>query len=92
MDISIFELLFFVFIAFAWPISMIRMLRNKSTKGKSLLFSCIILLGYVFGIGHKIFYDLDWVLIVYLLNAVLISADTVIFLFIRNKYEKERIS
>lgn len=92
MTISIFELLFFVLVACAWPISMLRMLRNKSTKGKSVLFSGILLLGYVFGIGHKFVYDLDWVVAVYFLNVLLIAADTIIYFYIKNKYEKEAAS
>lgn len=89
MNISIFELLFFVFIACAWPISMTRMIRNKSTQGKSVIFSLILLLGYVFGITGKFIYNPDWVVAVYFLNVLLISADTVIYFYIKNKYETE---
>jgi uncharacterized membrane protein len=89
MDISIFELLFFVFVACAWPVSIVRMLRNKSTKGKSLLFSGIVLLGYAFGIVHKYLYDLDPVVYVYFLNVALVVSDTIVFLHIRRRYEKE---
>ena len=92
MDISIFELLFIVFIACAWPISIIRMIRNKSTKGKSIIFSAILLLGYVFGISHKVIHSLDWVLAVYFLNVLLISADTVVYFYIKTKYEKRTAS
>ena len=89
MDISIFELLFFVFIACAWPISIVRMIKNKSTRGKSVFFSGIILLGYVFGIAHKYLFDPDIVVYVYYLNACLILTDTLVFLHIRRRYEKE---
>lgn len=89
MDISIYELFFFILVACAWPISIWRMIKNKSTKGKSLLFSCIILLGYVFGIAHKLIYDLDFVIYVYILNVVLVSADIIVFFAVKNKYEKE---
>ena len=85
---SIFELLFFALIACAWPISITRMIRNKSTKGKSIFFSSIVLLGYTFGIIHKCVYDLDVVLVVYILNFVLVAVDTVVFIYIKNKYEK----
>ena len=88
MNISVFELLFFVFIACAWPVSIIRMIRNKSTKGKSLLFSSIILLGYLFGIAHKYLYDPDIVVYVYFLNTALVLADTIVFLHIRRRYER----
>jgi len=88
MDISIFELLFFVFVACAWPISIARMVRNRSTQGKSLLFSGIVLLGYAFGIIHKYLYDLDPVVYVYYLNVALVLSDTVVYLHIRRRYEK----
>jgi hypothetical protein len=78
-----------VFIAFAWLISIARMIRNKSTKGKTVFFSCVVLLGYTFGIIHKCVYDLDWVLSVYILNLVLVATDTVVFRYIKNKYERK---
>ncbi|MDD5018608.1 MAG: hypothetical protein PHO15_10990 [Eubacteriales bacterium] len=88
MDISIFELFFFVFIACAWPISIARMIKNKSTKGKSLIFLCIILIGYAFGIVHKYLYDLDAVVFFYFLNFILVLGDIIVFLYTKNKYEK----
>ncbi len=92
MDISIFELLFFAFIACAWPVSIARMVRRRSTKGKSLLFSGIVLLGYTFGIIHKFLYDPDVVVCVYFLNAALVLTDTAVFLRIRRRYEQEAAS
>ena len=85
---SIFELGFFAFIACAWPISIIRMLRNKSTKGKSVFFSSVIVLGYAFGIIHKCITGIDWVIAVYILDFILVAVDTVVFIYIRNKYER----
>ena len=90
MDISIYELFFFVFIACAWPVSIVRMLRSKSTKGKSLIFICVILLGYALGIVHKVIYDPDAVIIVYFLNFLLVLTDIIVFLYIRNRYEARR--
>ena len=78
-----------MFIACAWPISIVRMIRSKSTKGKSLFFSSVIVLGYAFGIVHKCLYDLNWVLSVYILNFLLVSVDTAVFIYTRNKYERE---
>ena len=86
---SIFELGFFVFIACAWPISIVRMIKKKSTKGKSVFFSSVIVLGYAFGIVHKCLYDFDWVISVYILDFVLVSVDTAVFIYTRNKYERK---
>ena len=80
-----------MFIACAWPISITRMIRNKSTKGKSVFFSSIVVLGYAFGIVHKCVYDFDWVIAVYILDFLLVTVDTVTFLYIRNKYERRGI-
>lgn len=78
-----------MFIACAWPISIRRVVKNKSTKGKSLLFSCIVLLGYVFGIAHKFLFDLDYIVIVYFLNVTLVTVDTIVLLYTRHKYERK---
>ena len=88
MGISIYELFFFVFIAFAWPISITRMIKNKSTKGKSLLFSLIVLLGYAFGIIHKFLYSPDYVIYIYFLDFALVSVDIAVYFYVRNKYER----
>lgn len=77
-----------MFIACAWPISILRMIKNKSTKGKSVFFSSVIVLGYAFGILHKCLYDFDWVIAVYILDFVLVAIDTAVFIYTRNKYER----
>jgi hypothetical protein len=88
MGISIYELFFFMFIACAWPVSIIRMIRRKSTKGKSILFLLIVLLGYVFGIIHKFLYSLDFVVCVYFLDLALVMTDLAVYLYIRKRYER----
>jgi uncharacterized membrane protein len=90
MHISIFELFFFVFVALAWPISIARMLRRKSTKGKSLIFSGVVLLGYVFGILHKFIYSFDYVILIYFLDFALVAADMAVYFYVRHKYERGR--
>ncbi|MBQ5993649.1 MAG: hypothetical protein IJL57_04890 [Bacteroidales bacterium] len=42
----------------------------------------IIILGYVFGILHKVFYNYDWVVYLYLFNLLIVSFD----LFLYFKY------
>ncbi len=86
-DFSVFELLFFAFLMCAWPISILRMIRNKSTNGKSLFFSGIILLGYIFGIIHKLSRP-DLVIYVYFLVFAFVAADIAVFLYVRRRYER----
>ena len=72
---------------FAWPLSIIRSIRSKSTKGKSILFLIVIGAGYIFGIVHKLLYSMDIVLALYILNAVMVATDTVLY-FINRKRER----
>ena len=52
---SIFEAGMLLCFGFAWPISLVKAYRSRSTGGKSWLFSAVVILGYIFGITHKIF-------------------------------------
>jgi hypothetical protein len=38
-----------------------------------------VLVGYGAGILHKIFYNMDWVILFYLLNAVMVAVDMVLY-------------
>ena len=72
----------------SWPLSIARMYNSWSTGGKSIFFSCFILVGYVCGICAKIMtanYSLAFAF--YIINAVMVTVD--ILLWIRNRrYEK----
>lgn len=76
---SIFEALMLICFGFSWPCSIYISFKSKSTKGKSVLFLIIVNLGYIFGIMHKIFYNLDLVLILYCLNFFMVSLDIAIY-------------
>ena len=89
MYLSVFEAVMLLCFGFAWPVSIIRSIRSRSTKGKSLLFLIIIGIGYVSGIVHKFLFSKDIVLILYILNACMVSIDIVLFLINRRR-ERER--
>ena len=72
---SVFEIGMLACFGFAWPISIAKSIRTKSIEGKSLLFMYIIMSGYVFGMAHKIVYNLDIVLVLYALNFFMVFAD-----------------
>ena len=50
---EIFETIMIISFGISWPLSIVRSVRSKSTKGKSLLFMCFIAFGYVCGIIAK---------------------------------------
>ena len=52
-----FEAAMLVCFGLAWPVSIIRSWRSRSTGGKSIVFSVVILVGYLMGILNKVLYQ-----------------------------------
>lgn len=71
----------------AWPASIYRSIKSKSTKGKSIFFLIIILIGYISGTIHKLMFSRDIVLALYILNACMVSIDMILY-FINRRKEK----
>ncbi len=76
---SIFEVIMLVCFGAAWPLSIYKSYTSRSTKGKSVLFLIVILLGYVAGISHKVFYYYDAVVYLYILNFIMVLTDLLIY-------------
>lgn len=72
----------------AWPFSIIRSVRSKSTKGKSLFFLLVLILGYIAGIANKILSGADVTLYLYILNLLMVSTDAL--LWVRNRHGEKR--
>lgn len=86
---SIFEAGMLICFGIAWPISLVKSYKSRSTGGKSPLFSIVIIVGYLLGITHKILYSCDFVMVLYILNLLMVSAD--LCLWFRNR-RLERMS
>ena len=67
----------------SWPVNVWKSWRTRSAQGKSLLFLLLIFLGYVAGTLKKLFFDTDYVLVIYLINMSFVFADIV--LYFRNR-------
>ena len=75
--------------AAAWPFSIYKQYKTKSTKGKSVIFSFVIILGYIFGITNKfVMNDINYVLYFYFLVLCLVLIDTM--LYFRNRCYETR--
>jgi len=79
---SIFEVIMLVCFGAAWPPALYKSYTSRTSKGKSIFFLAIVLIGYVSGIFHKLFYNLDWVVFLYALNGAMVAVD--ILLYYRN--------
>ncbi len=88
---EILEIIMIVSFGASWPFNVIKSYKARTAKGKSLLFLCLILFGYVAGITSKLvnetymanFASKWYVLFFYVLNFVVVGAD--LLLYIRNK-------
>jgi len=84
---GIFEAIMLICFGIAWPFSIHRSYTSRSTNGKSLVFLVIVIIGYIAGITNKILTGIDYVIYLYILNTVMVTIDSL--LYIRNKrYEK----
>lgn len=77
---SIFEIIMLVCFGAAWPFSIYKSYKARSTKGKSAPFLVIILIGYAAGILNKLFYNFDNVVYLYALNMIMVAFDLVLYL------------
>lgn len=82
---SVLEVLMIVCFGVAWPINLYNSAKNRSTKGKNLLFMSFIVLAYVFGILNKLFVSVDGAVWFYLLNETMVLADYVLYFVNRRR-------
>lgn len=74
----------------SWPINLMQNVRAKTAKSMSLQFILLIIFGYVAGIGAKIYsHNINYVLIVYLLNLAVVCANLIVY-FINKKHDADK--
>lgn len=76
---SIYEIIMLICFGAAWPFSIYKSLKSKSTKGKSSLFMIVLIIGYVFGILNKLLVKCDYVIYLYIIDAVMVGIDLILF-------------
>ena len=77
MIAEIFEIIMIVCFGFSWPMNVIKSYKSRTTKGKSLWFLLLIIIGKLIGGNFK-----WYVLFFYVLNLVMVSTD--LALYVRN--------
>ena len=81
---ELFEAIMVICFGASWPLSVYKSFRSRTAKGKSLLFECLIAVGYLFGIiGKIITANITYVFFFYILYIIMVSAD--ICLYLRNR-------
>ena len=84
---SFFEALMLICFGAAWPVSIYRSYKSRVTSGKSVGFLIIIEVGYLSGIVYKVSSNLDHIVWLYVLNAVMVLVDICLY---RRNYRLER--
>ena len=69
----------------AWPLSIIKLLRSKTSAGKSFFFLYVIFCGYLSGILFKIYKGIDEIIILYVFNLLMVGID----IFLSYRYRKK---
>ena len=95
---EIFEIIMIVSFGASWPANVLKSYKARTTKGKSLLFLCLIFFGYIAGIISKFvneaymesFSSKWYVLCFYILNLLMVGADLVIY-YRNSRLDKARI-
>ena len=78
---SIFESVMLICFGLSWPLNVIKAYRARTAKGTSLPFILLIIIGYVAGITAKVITgQINYVLIVYLLNLMIVSLNIVVYI------------
>lgn len=76
---SIFEALMLVCFGISWPFAVAKTYKTKNVKGKSSQFLLLVILGYIFGIIHKILYSFDYVIFLYVFNCLMVLFDLILY-------------
>ena len=94
MIAKILEAAMLILFGVSWPFNLLKSIKTKSTKGKSLLFLILIDLGYMAGITSKFFsttfvWETDWwIFAIYVFNFTFVSADLIMYFINKSKENK----
>ena len=88
---SIFEAIMLVCFGASWPVSILKTYKVKNPAGKSSGFLLLIIVGYLAGILNKLNGPMDWVLWLYILNMLMVSADFALVIYYRDMRKRGKL-
>ncbi len=87
---NILEATMLICFGLSWPLSLYKNIKAKTAKNMSLQFTLLIITGYIAGIIAKIIgHNINYVLVIYLLNLAIVSANIIVY-FVNKKHDEER--
>ena len=85
MKMSLLEAGMIICFGISWPVAIMKTLQTRVVHGKSRMFLLLILGGYGLGILHKILFNLDFVIILYLFNFIMVLIELCLCIRYRQK-------
>jgi len=77
---SIFESIMLICFGLSWPLNVVKAYKARTARGTSLPFILLIITGYIAGITAKLVTgQINYVLIVYLLNLAIVSVNVLVY-------------
>jgi uncharacterized membrane protein YcjF (UPF0283 family) len=64
----------------AWPFAIYKSYKTREIGSKSFIFLLALLIGYIAGILHKVFVHMDWVIVFYVINGLMVVAELILYL------------
>ena len=89
MNFSVWEVIMLICFGFSWPFAILKTVRVKNPAGKSYLFLSLIIIGYAAGCLHKLFYKMDWVFWLYVVNALMVATDMGLCLYYQHRLNRQ---
>ena len=96
MIAKVLEATMIILFGISWPFNLMKSIKSKTTKGKSLLFLILIDIGYIAGITSKFFsttfvWATDWwIFVIYVINFSFVTADLIVY-FINKSRERNEV-
>jgi hypothetical protein len=73
---ELFEVFMVVLFGLSWPLNIIKSIKSRTAKGRSIFFVICVMIGYLCGITSKILSGtITYVFIFYCLNLVMVGID-----------------
>jgi hypothetical protein len=76
---SIFEAGMLICFGVSWPVNIYKSIKSRTAAGKSVVFLYLVWAGYLSGIINKLLYNFDLIFWLYVLNALLVGTDIVLY-------------
>ncbi|MEI8245327.1 MAG: hypothetical protein WCI51_05815 [Lentisphaerota bacterium] len=85
---SIFEVIMLICFGASWPLAIYKTVEAKNPIGKSTPFLFLVLIGYIAGCMHKIYFSFHKVFWLYTLNSIMVLVDLILTLYYINRNKR----